>query len=296
MEGFIQERERSSNEGIYCVDKPFFSNIVDCAATNSLVPRAKVSKVIIIGSGGLSIGQAGEFGYIKALSSYTIMVNRYCYHRHIEGSRGQVYFLPVTPESVRKSSHQLKDEFKELGVRVKSGCAYTFRELSGARAMEEIRESAHRNALLPMLLGLLIIVRAAYALGGLGLGFAQNETHLRALCSNAFVTSLMSSLRRDFDPLGIHMRLHRRCPSQTLSDSDYNMLRTTAINIIRHLGFVLNVTSSTPEPYFAGVMHHRRSYLWAAGPNPQLMLRFLFGAMRRLFATMDLGRLSQDIV
>lgn len=176
-----------SNEGIYCEDKPFFSvqfhpestpgprdteflfdvfiqNISDCVATSSLVPikmpgghkedndkripRATVNKVIILGSGGLSIGQAGEFDYsgsqaIKALKEegiYTIMVNpNIATIATSKGLADKVYFLPVTPEFVRKIIQyekpdgiyvtfggqtalnvgiKLKDEFAELGVQV----------------------------------------------------------------------------------------------------------------------------------------------------------------------------------
>ena len=146
----FQNVNDGSNEGFYCADKPFFSvqfhpestpgprdteflfevfvqNILDCATTGALVPismpggtkaenearvpRANVQKVLILGSGGLSIGQAGEFDYsgsqaIKALKEegiYTILVNPNI--ATIATSRGladKVYFLPVTPEFVRK--------------------------------------------------------------------------------------------------------------------------------------------------------------------------------------------------
>ncbi|KIK33820.1 hypothetical protein CY34DRAFT_18138 [Suillus luteus UH-Slu-Lm8-n1] len=107
---------------------------------------------------------------------------------------------------------------------------------------------------------------AAYALGGLGSGFAQDEAQLRALCSKAFATSPQVLVEKsmkgwkeieyevvcdcrdncitvcnmeNFDPLGIHTGDSIVvAPSQTLSDSDYNMLRTTAINVIRHLGVI----------------------------------------------------------
>ncbi|KAJ3553551.1 hypothetical protein NM688_g3550 [Phlebia brevispora] len=143
-----------SNEGIYCVNKPFFSvqfhpestpgprdteflfdvfiqNIVDCVTTNTLVPismpggkkednekrvpRADVQKVLILGSGGLSIGQAGEFDYsgsqaIKALKEegiYTILLNpNIATIATSKGLADKVYFLPVTPEFVRKIIEQ----------------------------------------------------------------------------------------------------------------------------------------------------------------------------------------------
>ncbi|KAK7681736.1 Carbamoyl-phosphate synthase [Cerrena zonata] len=176
-----------SNEGIYCVDKPFFSvqfhpestpgprdteflfdvfiqNILDCSSTGSLQPitmpggkkednekrgpRVDVQKVLILGSGGLSIGQAGEFDYsgsqaIKALKQegiYTILLNpNIATIATSKGLADKVYFLPVTPEFVRKIIQyekpdgiyvtfggqtasnvgiKLKDEFESLGCKV----------------------------------------------------------------------------------------------------------------------------------------------------------------------------------
>ncbi|KAF5378956.1 hypothetical protein D9757_008752 [Collybiopsis confluens] len=344
----FQNANDNSNEGIYCVDKPFFSvqfhpestpgprdteflfdvfikNIVDCAATNTLVPismpggtkedndkripRAKVNKVIILGSGGLSIGQAGEFDYsgsqaIKALKEegiYTIMVNpNIATIATSKGLADKVYFLPVTPEFVRKIIKyekpdgiyvtfggqtalnvgvKLKDEFAGLGVQVLGTPIDTIittedRQLF-ASAMEEIGEKCAKSSTATNLeeavtaaqfIGFPVIVRAAYALGGLGSGFAQNVDQLKALCSKAFATSPQVLVEKsmkgwkeieyevvrdcrdncitvcnmeNFDPLGIHTGDSIVvAPSQTLSDTDYNMLRTTAINVIRHLGVV----------------------------------------------------------
>ena len=260
-----------SNEGIYCQDKPFFSvqfhpestpgprdteflfdvfiqNIADCVSTGSLVPislpggkkadndartpRANVQKVLILGSGGLSIGQAGEFDYsgsqaIKALKEegiYTILLNpNIATIATSKGLADKVYFLPVTPEFVRKIIKyekpdgiyvtfggqtalnvgiKLKDEFAALGVRVLGTPIETIiatedRQLFAA-AMEEIGEKCAQSAsatttdeaiLAAGEIGYPVIVRAAYALGGLGSGFAQNEAQLKALCSKAFATS-----------------------------------------------------------------------------------------------------------
>ena len=260
-----------SNEGIYCEDKPFFSvqfhpestpgprdteflfdvfiqNIADCVSTGSLVPislpggkkadndartpRADVEKVLILGSGGLSIGQAGEFDYsgsqaIKALKEegiYTILVNpNIATIATSKGLADKVYFLPVTPEFVRKIIQyekpdgiyvtfggqtalnvgiKLKDEFAGLGVKVLGTPIETIittedRQLFAA-AMEEIGEKCAQSATATTIdeailaaaeIGYPVIVRAAYALGGLGSGFAQNEGQLKALCSKAFATS-----------------------------------------------------------------------------------------------------------
>ena len=115
-------------------------------------------------------------------------------------------------------------------------------------------------------IGFPVIVRAAYALGGLGSGFANNEAELLDLCNKAFAASPQILIERsmkgwkeieyevvrdcrdncitvcnmeNFDPLGIHTGDSIVvAPSQTLSDTDYNMLRTTAVNVIRHLGVV----------------------------------------------------------
>jgi carbamoyl-phosphate synthase/aspartate carbamoyltransferase len=260
-----------SNEGVYCKDKPFFSvqfhpestpgprdteflfdvflqNVEDCVKTNSLVPikmpggkkedndrrvpRAKVSKVVILGSGGLSIGQAGEFDYsgsqsIKALKEegiYTILINpNIATIATSKGLADKVYFLPVTPEFVRKVIKyekpdgiyvtfggqtalnvgvKLKDEFAELGVQVLGTPIETIittedRQLF-ASAMEEIGERCAQSStatnvdeavVAAKTIGFPVIVRAAYALGGLGSGFAQDEAQLRALCAKAFATS-----------------------------------------------------------------------------------------------------------
>ena len=260
-----------SNEGIYCEDKPFFSvqfhpestpgprdteflfdvfiqNIADCISMGSLVPislpggkkadndartpRANVQKVLILGSGGLSIGQAGEFDYsgsqaIKALKEegiYTILVNpNIATIATSKGLADKVYFLPVTPEFVRKIIQyekpdgiyvtfggqtalnvgiKLKDEFAGLGVQVLGTPIETIittedRQLFAA-GMEQIGEKCAQSAtattideaiLAAVEIRYPVIVRAAYALGGLGSGFAQNEAQLKALCSKAFATS-----------------------------------------------------------------------------------------------------------
>ncbi|CCX29802.1 hypothetical protein FPQ18DRAFT_70501 [Pyronema domesticum] len=272
-------------------------------------PKVKVNKVLILGSGGLSIGQAGEFDYsgsqaIKALKEegiYTILINPNI--ATIQTSKGladKVYFLPVTAEFVRKVilhekpdaiyvtfggqtalsvGIELKDEFEGLGVKVLGTPIDTIittedRELF-ARAMEEIGEkcakSASANNVEEALvavkdIGFPVIVRAAYALGGLGSGFAYNEKELVDLCNKAFAASPQVLIERsmkgwkeieyevvrdcrdncitvcnmeNFDPLGIHTGDSIVvAPSQTLSDEDYMMLRTTAVNVIRHLGVV----------------------------------------------------------
>ncbi|OAX79365.1 protein pyrABCN [Emergomyces africanus] len=272
-------------------------------------PRVSVRKALILGSGGLSIGQAGEFDYsgsqaIKALKEegiYTVLINPNI--ATIQTSKGladKVYFLPVNADFVRKViKHerpdaiyvtfggqtalqvgiQLKDEFEELGIRVLGTPIDTIittedRELF-ARSMESIGEKCAKSASASTLeeameavkdIGFPVIVRAAYALGGLGSGFAEDPEQLRDLCVKAFAASPQVLIERsmkgwkeieyevvrdardncitvcnmeNFDPLGIHTGDSIVvAPSQTLSDEDYNMLRTTAVNVIRHLGVV----------------------------------------------------------
>jgi len=274
-----------------------------------LRPRVHPKKVLVLGSGGLSIGQAGEFDYsgsqaIKALKQegiYTILINPNI--ATIQTSKGladKVYFLPVTPDFVRKVIKRerpdaiyvtfggqtalgvgiaLKDEFEELGVKVLGTPIQTIittedRELF-ARSMESIGEKCAKSASANTIpeamhavkdIGFPVIVRAAYALGGLGSGFANNEEELLELCNKAFAASPQVLIERsmkgwkeieyevvrdcqdncitvcnmeNFDPLGIHTGDSIVvAPSQTLSDEDYNMLRTTAVNVIRHLGVV----------------------------------------------------------
>ncbi|KAG2215504.1 hypothetical protein INT46_006764 [Mucor plumbeus] len=303
----------------------FLNNVKDCLEKNTLVPvqipggdiienrnknpRVHVNKVLVLGSGGLSIGQAGEFDYsgsqaIKALKEegiYTVLINPNI--ATIQTSKGladKVYFLPVTPEYVRKVIQfekpdgiyvtfggqtalgvgiALKDEFEGLGVKVLGTPIDTVittedRDLF-AQALYEIDEKCAQSSSAVTTdealaaakeIGYPVICRAAYALGGLGSGFADNEKELIALCNKAFATSPQVLVEKsmkgwkeieyevvrdcqdncitvcnmeNFDPLGIHTGDSIViAPSQTLSDEDYNMLRTTAVNVIRHLGVV----------------------------------------------------------
>lgn len=274
-----------------------------------VAPRVSVKKVVVLGSGGLSIGQAGEFDYsgsqaIKALKEegiYTILINPNI--ATIQTSKGladKVYFLPVNADFVRKViKHErpdgiyvtfggqtalqvgihLKDEFEQLGVKVLGTPVETVittedREMF-ARSMDDIGEKCAKSASASTLeeamqvvetIKFPVIVRAAYALGGLGSGFADDMDQLKDLCLKALAVSPQVLIEKsmkgwkeieyevvrdardncitvcnmeNFDPLGIHTGDSIVvAPSQTLSNEDYNMLRTTAVNVIRHLGVV----------------------------------------------------------
>ena len=221
----------------------FIQKVKECKSAGKLVSydltpqttkptRHNPRKVLILGSGGLSIGQAGEFDYsgsqaIKALKQegiYTILINPNI--ATIQTSKGladKVYFLPVTPEFVRKVIKyekpdgiyctfggqtalnvgvKLKDEFAELGVTVLGTPIETIeitedRELFAKHmsmigekcAISESATSLEASVKAAERIGYPVIVRAAYALGGLGSGFADNRKQLVELCTKAFATS-----------------------------------------------------------------------------------------------------------
>ena len=271
----------------------------------------KIKKVLLLGSGALKIGEAGEFDYsgsqaLKALKEEgieTILINpNIATVQTSEGVADQIYFLPVTPYFVEKVIAKERPDgimlafggqtalncgvalYKEgvlakydvevLGTPVQAIIDTEDRELFVERLNEinvktiqseavENAEDARRAA---AALGYPVIVRAAYALGGLGSGFCDNEGQLNLLVEKAFSFSpqvlVEKSLRgwkeveyevvrdrfdncitvcnmENFDPLGIHTgESIVIAPSQTLSNTDYHKLRELAIRIIRHIGIV----------------------------------------------------------
>uniref|UniRef100_A0A665WIT3 Multifunctional protein CAD n=1 Tax=Echeneis naucrates TaxID=173247 RepID=A0A665WIT3_ECHNA len=268
-------------------------------------------KVLILGSGGLSIGQAGEFDYsgsqaIKALKEeniQTVLINpNIATVQTSKGLADKVYFLPITPEYVTQViKNERPDgvlltfggqtalncgvELTKLGVLEKYkvkvlGTPVASIEMTEDRKifvekMEEINEhvapseaalSVEQAVAAAERLGYPVLVRSAFALGGLGSGFANNKEELTALVTSAFAhTSQVlvdKSLKgwkeieyevvrdaydncvtvcnmENIDPLGIHTgESIVVAPSQTLNDHEYNMLRNTAIKVIRHLGIV----------------------------------------------------------
>ena len=273
--------------------------------------ESNINKVLLLGSGALKIGEAGEFDYsgsqaLKALKEegiHTVLINpNIATVQTSEGVADQIYFLPVTPYFVERVIEKERPDgvllsfggqtalncgvslyrdgvFEKYGVKVLGTPVQAImdtedRELFVERlneidvktikseAVENI-EDARKAA---KELGYPVIIRAAYALGGLGSGFCDNEEELNVLAEKAFSFSpqvlVEKSLRgwkeveyevvrdrydncitvcnmENFDPLGIHTgESIVIAPSQTLSNSDYHKLRELAIRIVRHVGIV----------------------------------------------------------
>ena len=276
-----------------------------------IMKENNIKKVLLLGSGALKIGEAGEFDYsgsqaLKALKEEgieTILINpNIATVQTSEGVADQIYFLPVTPYFVEKVIRKERPEgimlafggqtalncgvalyregilekynVKVLGTPVQAIIDTEDRELFVDKLNEidvktikseavENAEDARRAA---RELGYPVIVRAAYALGGLGSGFCDNEEELDLLVEKAFSFSpqvlVEKSLRgwkeveyevvrdrfdncitvcnmENFDPLGIHTgESIVIAPSQTLTNKEYHKLRELAIRIIRHIGIV----------------------------------------------------------
>ncbi|MEE3464060.1 MAG: ATP-grasp domain-containing protein, partial [Candidatus Cryptobacteroides sp.] len=270
-----------------------------------------IRKVLILGSGALKIGQAGEFDYsgsqaLKAIREEgieTVLINpNIATVQTSEGVADKIYFLPVTPYFVEKVimkeqpqgillsfggqtalncgvelyKNGILDKYQVhvLGTPVQAIMDTEDRELfvqkldeinvktiksHPASSLEEAKKAAHE-------LGYPLIVRAAYALGGLGSGFCDNDEQLEEICDKAFSFSpqvlVEKSLKgwkeieyevvrdrydncitvcnmENFDPLGIHTgESIVVAPSQTLSNKDYYFLRELSIKIVRHIGIV----------------------------------------------------------
>mmetsp|Transcript_34674 Transcript_34674/g.114879 ORF Transcript_34674/g.114879 Transcript_34674/m.114879 type:complete len:1517 (+) Transcript_34674:35-4585(+) len=270
-----------------------------------------LSKVLLLGSGGLSIGQAGEFDYsgsqaIKALKEMrceVVLINpNIATVQTSEGMADRVYFLPVTPDVVRSVIERERPDgillqfggqtalncgvaldkngvLAEFGVRVlgtpvEAIIATEDREIFNAKLTEineRIAEGYPASTVddavaMAAKIGFPVIMRAAFALGGLGSGFAHDEESARALATQALINSPQVLVERsmkgwkeieyevvrdcndncitvcnmeNFDPLGVHTgESIVIAPSQTLTDDEYHMLRTTAIKVVRHLGIV----------------------------------------------------------
>lgn len=270
-----------------------------------------IKKVLLLGSGALKIGEAGEFDYsgsqaLKALREEgvkTVLINpNIATVQTSEGVADQIYFLPVQPYFVERVIEKERPDgillafggqtalncgvelyqsgvlekygVKVLGTPVQAIMDTEDRELfveklneinvktiksEACANIEQARRAAEN-------LGYPVILRAAYALGGLGSGFCDNEEELNKLAEKAFSFSpqvlVEKSLKgwkeieyevvrdrydncitvcnmENFDPLGIHTgESIVVAPSQTLSNSEYHKLRALSIKIIRHIGIV----------------------------------------------------------
>ena len=270
-----------------------------------------IKKVLLLGSGALKIGEAGEFDYsgsqaLKAMKEEgieTILINpNIATVQTSEGIADKIYFLPVTPffveEVIKKERPQgillafggqtalncgvaiykagilEKYDVQVLGTPIRAIMDTEDRELFvnkldeinvktiKSHAVENIEDAVKAAANL----GYPVIIRAAYALGGLGSGFCNNEEELRTLADKAFSYSpqvlVEKSLKgwkeieyevvrdrfdncitvcnmENFDPLGIHTgESIVVAPSQTLTNREYYLLRELAIKIVKHIGIV----------------------------------------------------------
>ena len=271
----------------------------------------EIKKVLLLGSGALKIGQAGEFDYsgaqaLKALKEegiHSVLINpNIATVQTSKDVADTVYFQHVTPEFVERVIEKERPDgillsfggqtalncgvelyekgvlekygVKVLGTPVQAIIDTEDRDLFVKRldeigvktikseacsTVEEVQKAAHE-------LGFPVILRAAYALGGLGSGFCDNEEELLAQAEEAFSFSpqvlVEKSLKgwkeieyevvrdcydncitvcnmENFDPLGIHTgESIVVAPSQTLTNSEYHKLRALAIKIIRHIGIV----------------------------------------------------------
>ncbi|MBP3512835.1 MAG: carbamoyl-phosphate synthase (glutamine-hydrolyzing) large subunit [Prevotella sp.] len=270
-----------------------------------------IKKVLLLGSGALKIGEAGEFDYsgsqaLKALKEEgieTVLINpNIATVQTSEGVADQIYFLPVTPYFVERVIEKERPQgillafggqtalncgvslykagvldrynLKVLGTPVQAIMDTEDRELfvekldeidvktiksQACETIEEARKAAAE-------LGYPVIIRAAYALGGLGSGFCDNEEELNKLAEKSFAFSpqvlVEKSLKgwkeieyevvrdrfdncitvcnmENFDPLGIHTgESIVIAPTQTLTNSEAQKLRALAIRIVRHVGIV----------------------------------------------------------
>jgi carbamoyl-phosphate synthase large subunit len=270
-----------------------------------------IRKVIVLGSGALKIGEAGEFDYsgsqaLKALREEgieTVLINpNIATIQTSENIADKVYFLPVTPYFVERviekenadglylsfggqtalncGVHLYKNNvFEKHNIRVLGTPVQSIMDTEDRQAfvnkLNEIDVKSPRSIAVTNMedainaantLNYPIIIRAAYALGGLGSGFCNNEEELTSLASKAFTYSgqilVEESLKgwkeveyevvrdrfdncitvcnmENFDPLGIHTgESIVVAPSQTLSNREYHKLREIAIRIIRHIGII----------------------------------------------------------
>ena len=271
----------------------------------------KIKKVLLLGSGALKIGEAGEFDYsgsqaLKALREEgieTVLINpNIATVQTSEGVADHIYFLPIQPYFVERVIQKEQPdgvllsfggqtalncgvELEETGIFATYGVKVLgtpvaaimntedrelfveqLNEIDVKTIKSEACENVEEARKAASTLGYPVIVRAAYALGGLGSGFADDEAELNKLCEKAFSFSpqvlVEKSLKgwkeieyevvrdcydncvtvcnmENFDPLGIHTgESIVIAPSQTLTNSEYHKLRALSIKIVRHIGIV----------------------------------------------------------
>lgn len=283
-----------------------------CSPQNLKNPKPQnFNKILLLGSGALKIGQAGEFDYsgaqaLKALKEEgvkSVLINpNIATVQTSKDVADTIYFQPVTPDFVEHVIEKERPDgillsfggqtalncgvelyrkgvFEKYGVKVLGTPVQAIintedRDLfvkrldeigvktiksEACNTIEEVQKAAHG-------LGFPVILRAAYALGGLGSGFCDNDEELLTQAEEAFAFSpqvlVEKSLKgwkeieyevvrdrydncitvcnmENFDPLGIHTgESIVVAPSQTLSNNEYHKLRALAIKIIRHIGIV----------------------------------------------------------
>lgn len=278
--------------------------------------RHNVKKVLLLGSGGTSIGQAGEFDYsgaqaIKALKEEGVEVvlmnpNIASVQTNIDdkshNKADQVFFLPVTPDFVTEVIKKEKPDgiIVSMGGQTALNCAvelyekgvfkdhnvevlgtsieaviYTedrqlfsdkLHEIDEKIAESYTAETIDQAVVAAKTIGYPLMIRSAFALGGLGSGICHDENHLREMAAKAFSVSPQILVEKsmkgwkeveyevvrdaedncvtvcnmeNFDPLGIHTGDSIvMAPSQTLSNEEYHMLRETAVKVVRHLGII----------------------------------------------------------
>jgi carbamoyl-phosphate synthase large subunit/carbamoyl-phosphate synthase small subunit len=275
------------------------------------VPRWSPNKVLVLGSGGLSIGQAGEFDYSgsQAIKAYkeikckTVLINsNIASIQTAEGLADSVYYLPTTPEIVERVIERERPDaialsfggqtalncgvalaqsgvLERYGVQVLGTSVDTIIKTEDRQLfndmMNEIDQPVANSEAVSTVADALtaaerveypVMMRAAFALGGLGSGFAKNAEELAYLAQKALAVCPQVLVEKDlrgwkeveyevvrdahdncitvcnmenFDPMGLHTgESIVVAPSQTLTNDEYHLLRTAAIDVVRHLGIV----------------------------------------------------------